>query len=397
MAAIDEYLQQILDAVYGEEVRGAIHDAIKQVYDDGQTGVPTSRTINGKSLDADITLSASDVGAVPTTRTVNSKALSSNITLSASDVGAVPTTRTVNSKALSADVSLDASDVNAVAKSGDTMTGGLSFISNGSFGVDIKTSASGHRGLSMRFVEDSNSSTERTYFYQFKTDNSHYDLYKLPATTLSETANGSYDILTTKSPVGIEHGGTGSGTASGALANLGAVSKTGDTMTGRLNTKNLNVYSGSWPGIGFALSSDPDTSLVSINYDDSGKKFTFICGTRDGTNTTEAFTLPGPTYSDGNYHGFDIVTAKQIISGRGSGSIAANSYQEITQNFSRPLTSTPRISLTMDASDITDPKVASACTAYVVSRSATGFKYRIYNGTSAARTLAVNWIALAIT
>lgn len=288
MSAIDEYLQQILDAVYGEEVRGAIHDAIWQVYEDGQTGVPTSRTINGKSLDADITLSASDVGAVPTTRTVNSKALSSNITLSASDVGAVPTTRTVNSKALSADVSLDASDVNAVAKSGDT-------------------------------------------------------------------------------------------------------------MTGRLNTKNLNVYSGSWPGIGFALSSDPDTSLVSINYDDSGKKFTFICGTRDGTNTTEAFTLPGPTYSDGNYHGFDIVTAKQIISGRGSGSIPANSYQEINQNFSRPMTSTPRISLTMDASDITDPTVASACTAYVVSRSATGFKYRIYNGTSAARTLAVNWIALAIT
>ena len=34
--------------------------------------------------------SASDVGAVPTTRTVNGKALSSNISLTASDVGAVP-------------------------------------------------------------------------------------------------------------------------------------------------------------------------------------------------------------------------------------------------------------------------------------------------------------------
>lgn len=36
--------------------------------------------------------SASDVGAVPTTRTVNGKALSSNISLTASDVGAVPST-----------------------------------------------------------------------------------------------------------------------------------------------------------------------------------------------------------------------------------------------------------------------------------------------------------------
>lgn len=36
--------------------------------------------------------SASDVGAVPTTRTVNGKALSSNISLTAADVGAVPST-----------------------------------------------------------------------------------------------------------------------------------------------------------------------------------------------------------------------------------------------------------------------------------------------------------------
>lgn len=41
---------------------------------------------------------------VDTTRTVNGKALSSNITLSAADVGAVPTTRTVNGNALSSDV-----------------------------------------------------------------------------------------------------------------------------------------------------------------------------------------------------------------------------------------------------------------------------------------------------
>lgn len=59
--------------------------------------VPTSRTVNGKALSSNISLTASDVGAaasshthdyVPTSRTVNGKALSSNISLTASDVGA---------------------------------------------------------------------------------------------------------------------------------------------------------------------------------------------------------------------------------------------------------------------------------------------------------------------
>lgn len=65
--------------------------------------VPTTRTVAGKPLSADITLAASDVGAVPTTRTVNGKALSANVTLASSDVGAVPTTRQIAGLDLSAD------------------------------------------------------------------------------------------------------------------------------------------------------------------------------------------------------------------------------------------------------------------------------------------------------
>lgn len=41
---------------------------------------------------------ASEVGAVPTSRTVNGKALSSNITLSASDVGALSSSTTIPTK-----------------------------------------------------------------------------------------------------------------------------------------------------------------------------------------------------------------------------------------------------------------------------------------------------------
>lgn len=52
------------------------------------TYVPQVTSVNGKT--GAVELGASDVGAVPTTRTVNGKALSSNITLSANDVGALP-------------------------------------------------------------------------------------------------------------------------------------------------------------------------------------------------------------------------------------------------------------------------------------------------------------------
>jgi hypothetical protein len=75
--------------------------------------VPTARTINGKTLSSNVTLDSEDVGAVPTSRMINSKALDTNITLTASDVGAVPTTRTINNKNLSSNVTLNASDVGA--------------------------------------------------------------------------------------------------------------------------------------------------------------------------------------------------------------------------------------------------------------------------------------------
>lgn len=64
--------------------------------------VPTTRTVNGQALSADISLTASDVGARPNTWMPT-----------ASDVGAVPTTRTINSKPLSSDVTLTAEDVGA--------------------------------------------------------------------------------------------------------------------------------------------------------------------------------------------------------------------------------------------------------------------------------------------
>lgn len=66
--------------------------------------VPISRTVNGKPLSSNITLTSADVNARPDTWTPT-----------AEDVGAVPTSRTVNGKALSSNITLTASDVGAIA------------------------------------------------------------------------------------------------------------------------------------------------------------------------------------------------------------------------------------------------------------------------------------------
>ncbi len=152
----------------------------------GLNAVPASRTVNGKALSADITLSADDVGAadashthtaaevgaaapdhthtasevgaVPAGRTVNGKALSADIALTAGDVGAagsshthtasevgaVPTGRTVNGKALSADITLSASDVGAAAANHTHSSSGSARFASGRYrgtgtaGIDNK-------------------------------------------------------------------------------------------------------------------------------------------------------------------------------------------------------------------------------------------------------------------
>lgn len=89
--------------------------------------VPTTRTVNGKALSGNISLTASDVGAassshgnhVPATQTASSKVFLRNDntwqTVTPANIGAVPTSRTVNGKALSGNISLTADNVGAVS------------------------------------------------------------------------------------------------------------------------------------------------------------------------------------------------------------------------------------------------------------------------------------------
>ena len=120
----------------------------------GMTGAVTINvpveSVNGKT--GAITLSANDVGALPNTyvapvTSVNGK--TGAITLSASDVGAaatghvhdyVPTSRTINGKALTSNISLTASDVGALSNtytppvtSVNGMTGAVTISTGGGF------------------------------------------------------------------------------------------------------------------------------------------------------------------------------------------------------------------------------------------------------------------------
>ncbi|MBR2286338.1 MAG: hypothetical protein IJ866_02690 [Alphaproteobacteria bacterium] len=79
--------------------------------------VPTSRKVNNKALSADISLTASDVGAVPTSRKVNGKALSSDVTLAASDVGAVASTQTTKGGILTTNATSGAVEVSSTIAS----------------------------------------------------------------------------------------------------------------------------------------------------------------------------------------------------------------------------------------------------------------------------------------
>ena len=65
----------------------------------------------------------------------------------------------------------------------------------------------------------------RFYFRQWSGSSSartsHYDQYRLPTTESGKTSDSTYEILTTKSAVTIEQGGTGATSAVNALANIG--------------------------------------------------------------------------------------------------------------------------------------------------------------------------------
>lgn len=124
------------------------------------SAVPTSRTVAGKPLSANVTLAAADVGAVPTSRKVAGKALTADITLTAADVSAVPTTRKVAGKALSADITLTAADVGALPSTTTIPTKTSQLTNDSNFALTTGATFTGAVSSTVTPTTDSNLTTK---------------------------------------------------------------------------------------------------------------------------------------------------------------------------------------------------------------------------------------------
>ncbi|MEZ2861696.1 phage tail protein [Proteus terrae] len=96
------------------KVQGSADDANTNA----NSRVPSTRKVNNKSLSADITLTAGDVGAATPAQVNEAKTAASNAQTAANNAntnanGRVPNSRKVNNKPLSADITLTAGDVGA--------------------------------------------------------------------------------------------------------------------------------------------------------------------------------------------------------------------------------------------------------------------------------------------
>ena len=118
----------------------------------------------------------------------------------------------------------------AVQKSGDTMTGRLtvpSLVNNSAEEIGVADyavmpSESGPRKSTVR-TQWTPQGIIRMLFYYFATNNTNYDVYRLPSFDASATDNATYDILTTKNAVTVAQGGTGGNTKQTAKQGIGIV------------------------------------------------------------------------------------------------------------------------------------------------------------------------------
>lgn len=104
--------------------------------------VPKTRTVNGKPLTGDVILLPADVGADPAGAATNAITVHvahvdphPQYAMDADLAGFVPTTRTINGKPLSADVTLNAADVGAGTGNGSVTT--VSVVSANGFGGSV--------------------------------------------------------------------------------------------------------------------------------------------------------------------------------------------------------------------------------------------------------------------
>lgn len=180
-------------------------------------------------------------------------------------------------------------DIGAVKKSGDTMTGQL-------VAPNVKVKGAGGWPEFTLEMENSgvvggltSTSEGRMEFYTRKPGGTYSEWYMMPSNADDLTANKWYSILTSKSPVTIAQGGTGATDAATARTNLGAVSKSGDTMTGTYTT--TGVISAGWSNARRAGIQSSDIQAYFTSRDENGTVKNALYLKDDSSVLTKALTV----------------------------------------------------------------------------------------------------------
>jgi len=227
--------------------------------------VPMARTVNGKALSSNITLTPADVSALAltggtltgnlngTTATFTGAVSTGALTATTGTfTGAVTAdTITLQTKATTKDLAVTG-DVQAVTA---TLTGALTGVSaslTGALSAGATTLSGALSGTTATFSGSLAASTLSLTTPLSIANGGTGNTTGLAAsatvlatgrtfiTNLASTTAGTFDGSANVSPgvtgiLPVANGGTGSGTAATALSNLGGVNKAGDTMSGQLN------------------------------------------------------------------------------------------------------------------------------------------------------------------
>ena len=166
---------------------------------------------------------------------------------------------------------------NFVNKTGDSMSGNLTIQNSKMLYLESSTTAGLQQArIYLRPKGESNSNNLSFWYSEY--DNHGAQLYQLPDyDETSSHANYYYKILTSKTPVTIEQGGTGATTSTAARTNLGVVSNNGDTVIGDYSIKNLTADSTVKPSsnivsnIRFKDKNDVTTGILRSGVNSSGR------------------------------------------------------------------------------------------------------------------------------
>lgn len=256
-------------------------------------------------------------------------------------------------------------DANAVTLNTDqTITGGKTFnaiyFTNALYKKNSSNENAGYIGT-VDGVVGSTSVLQQWYFAEksYNSNNgaisSYAETYFLPAVSADRTADGSYNILTSKNAVTVAQGGTGATNASGAIANLGAVDLTSaQSISGKKSFTTDLVIKGNAPAIQQANSAGTVMAQEwltndTINNIMHGEYYDFQVYSYNSSNGAiktyyERYVLPRVNADRTNNATYSILTSKNAVTIDQGGTGATSAAGAIANLGAVDLTSAQSIS-----------------------------------------------------